>query len=576
MLLKKQTRPLISCASCPLLRLPHIKIILLVIFIAHFILFTAPSVFAAGGAGHRHPNDLNSLSEADWVAAFKETRKGQAGFRVESVNEFKAITNYYYVRLLDGVEVHRFRLKNGDTIQCILVHTQGALSAAGRAPESVQFAPSIEPVDTSSQGRHAGAIDIGKQFDLDGLLDEDGNTRACAQGSFPRLMPKLENLYHFRKLEDIYQKYPGKATTPGQMLKSAPSVNHEWAHASRMVSNTGSSASFNVWAPYVEQPGEFSLSQLWVVGGTGDNRQTVEAGWQVFKDMYGDNQPHLFIFFTTHNYSSDYPKCYNLDCTGFVQTNPNVVIGGPLSQVSAIGGVQYSVKLMYLRDAGGSHDWWFKFGDEWVGYYPNSLFNSQGIANQSDSIDYGGEIVNEATGGLHTTTQMGSGRFPSEGWQKAAYIKKLKYVDLNNYLHDSTWLTKDTSANGADNSDYYDLALHSSADPEWLQYFYFGGRGRLNNCAAVIFGNLVLDVPIINYNSQYYWADFRYSQGTDFTLTNAGIITDTSSYSNCTPSTLSSDLKLLIPAVMYNGISYWADFQHTDGMTFTLSGAGTN
>jgi hypothetical protein len=218
---------------------------------------------------------------------------------------------------------------------------------------------------------------------------------------------------------------------------------------------------------------------LWVPGGTGDNQQTVETGWQVYPQIYGDNQPHLFIYFTTHHYNSSYPGCYNLDCQGFVQTSSNVVIGGPISPVSTVGGNQYDIKLMFLRDAGGSHDWWLKVNDVWIGYYPNSLFNSQGIANYSNVIDYGGEVVNFATGGLHTTTQMGSGRFPKEGWQYAAFIRSLKYLDLNNYLQDSIPLTKNThDTNDVDNSNYYDLSLYSSTDPNWLQYFYFGGPGR--------------------------------------------------------------------------------------------------
>jgi len=43
----------------------------------------------------------------------------------------------------------------------------------------------------------------------------------------------------------------------------------------------GAKASINVWAPLVENPSEFSLSQMWVISGSfGDDLNTIEAGWQ--------------------------------------------------------------------------------------------------------------------------------------------------------------------------------------------------------------------------------------------------------------------------------------------------------
>jgi hypothetical protein len=44
----------------------------------------------------------------------------------------------------------------------------------------------------------------------------------------------------------------------------------------------GARASINVWAPTVSTATEFSLSQIWVIGGSfGNDLNTIEAGWQV-------------------------------------------------------------------------------------------------------------------------------------------------------------------------------------------------------------------------------------------------------------------------------------------------------
>lgn len=45
----------------------------------------------------------------------------------------------------------------------------------------------------------------------------------------------------------------------------------------------GAKATINVWEPKIQQPNEFSLSQIWVLGGSfGEDLNSIEAGWQVF------------------------------------------------------------------------------------------------------------------------------------------------------------------------------------------------------------------------------------------------------------------------------------------------------
>jgi hypothetical protein len=44
----------------------------------------------------------------------------------------------------------------------------------------------------------------------------------------------------------------------------------------------GAKATINVWEPKIQQPNEFSLSQLWILGGSfGEDLNSIEAGWQV-------------------------------------------------------------------------------------------------------------------------------------------------------------------------------------------------------------------------------------------------------------------------------------------------------
>ncbi|KAL5074922.1 hypothetical protein RYX36_013906, partial [Vicia faba] len=59
----------------------------------------------------------------------------------------------------------------------------------------------------------------------------------------------------------------------------------------------GEKATINVWEPKIQQANEFSLSQLWVLGGSfGKDLNSIEAGWQVSPDLYGDNNTRLFTY----------------------------------------------------------------------------------------------------------------------------------------------------------------------------------------------------------------------------------------------------------------------------------------
>jgi hypothetical protein len=117
-----------------------------------------------------------------------------------------------------------------------------------------------------------------------------------------------------------------------------------------------------------------------------------------------------------------------------------------------------------------------KYEDTWVGYYPRSLFDSNGLRNHGAEVDFGGEIVNTSPGGAHTHTDMGSGYWPYQGFGSAAYQRNIKYVDTSNYYRHATGLSDSRT-----DSSCYDIDLFESSG-SWDVYFYFGGSGHNTSC----------------------------------------------------------------------------------------------
>ncbi|VVA99646.1 unnamed protein product [Arabis nemorensis] len=150
-----------------------------------------------------------------------------------------------------------------------------------------------------------------------------------------------------------------------------------------------------------------SLARTWPVSGVGLSRNTIEASWQVYPQIYGDNNPRLFVYWTNDGYQKT--GCYNL-CKGFIQTNKQYTIGGSYS----------NIRRSSDHNTG---NWWLKINDnDIMRYWPRSLFNILG--DGATDVQWGGEIYAQ-TSARHTITDMGSGRFADEGYKKSSYIKNL-------------------------------------------------------------------------------------------------------------------------------------------------------
>ncbi|CAA0826681.1 Protein of Unknown Function (DUF239 [Striga hermonthica] len=212
--------------------------------------------------------------------------------------------------------------------------------------------------------------------------------------------------------------------------------------------------------------------QLWVISGSfANDLNTIEAGWQVSPELYGDNYPRFFTYWTTDAYQAT--GCYNLLCSGFVQINNKIAIGAAISPRSSYNTRQYDIGIMIWKDPKHGN-WWLEFGPGLlVGYWPSFLFSH--LQSHASMVQFGGEIVNSRSGGTHTSTQMGSGRFADEGFGKASYFRNLQVVDWDNNL-----IPPNNLHLLADHPNCYDIrAWKNNA---WGTYFYYGGPGRNPRC----------------------------------------------------------------------------------------------
>ena len=412
------------------------------------------------------------LDRAQWEQEYAAAKAQTPNFRVESLDAFEQIALYYEQLASEGTVRNEFDLATGDHIRCVDIDTQlAAANFEGGVPPLRRTRPSGLAEDPAETERAAA---LGRAFGLDGSMDEGGHVRACPDGTVAKRIPFFEDLLHFENLREYLRKDPRpdlNAATPAPSNVEPPAIeNHEYGHAYRFVNNFGGSAAFNVWSPFIEQQNEFSLSQMWVVNGSGTGLQTLESGWQAYPARLHDNLPRVFVYSTPDGYNRSGPGCYE-PCGRFFYTSANSPVGLSLTP-SVLGGTQTETTFQWYRDS--AHDWWLAVNGAWIGYYPHTYFNSSGLLNQAALIDFGGEIVDTQQQGVHTTTHMGSGKFAQSGFANAAYIRFMQYTDTGYTLRDATSLTFD-----APTPSYYNVALVGTHDTFWgNSSLFFGGPGR--------------------------------------------------------------------------------------------------
>ncbi|XP_047179390.1 uncharacterized protein LOC124846214 [Vigna umbellata] len=344
---------------------------------------------------------------------------------------------------------------DGDVIDCVVSHQQPAFDHP--------MLKGHKPLDPPERPKGHNQRDLlSENFQLWTMSGE-----SCPEGTIPIRRTKEEDMLRASSVSRFGRKISRR------VRRDTSSNGHE--HAVGYVSGEqyyGAKASINVWAPRVANQDEFSLSQMWVISGSfGDDLNTIEAGWQVSPELYGDRYPRFFTYWTSDAYQAT--GCYNLLCSGFVQTNNRIAIGAAISPTSSYAGGQFDISLLIWKDPKHGN-WWLEFGSGiLVGYWPSFLFTH--LRDHASMVQFGGEVVNSRQSGSHTSTQMGSGHFASEGFGKASYFRNMQVVDWDNNLVPLSNLRV-----LADHPNCYDI--QGGINNVWGNYFYYGGPGRNVRC----------------------------------------------------------------------------------------------
>ncbi|CAA2956715.1 Hypothetical predicted protein [Olea europaea subsp. europaea] len=181
------------------------------------------------------------------------------------------------------------------------------------------------------------------------LWHENGR---CPEGTIPIRRTKKEDLLRASSIKSYGKKNHRSVPKPKSADPEPDLINQSGhQHAIAYVEGDkyyGAKATINVWDPKIQQSNEFSLSQIWILGGSfASDLNSIEAGWQVSPDLYGDSNTRLFTYWTSDSYQAT--GCYNLLCSGFIQINNEIAMGASIYPISDYHSSQYDISILVWK-----------------------------------------------------------------------------------------------------------------------------------------------------------------------------------------------------------------------------------
>ncbi|KAG4954248.1 hypothetical protein JHK87_039842 [Glycine soja] len=182
----------------------------------------------------------------------------------------------------------------------------------------------------------------------------------------------------------------------------------------------------NVFNPRVSRKDQISSSHLWVQNGPVEATNKIVAGWHVAPQLYGDNETHVYLAWTSDNFKQT--GCYNIRCSGFVHISKRVYIGAHVNNYSIYGGTQRELVVSITQDP-VTKNWWINMANQIIGYFPATLFSNM---TSADQVGWGGRT---RTPPNTPSPPMGSRHFPDHTFTHACYFRFMSFQNevIRNY-----------------------------------------------------------------------------------------------------------------------------------------------
>ncbi|XVF59078.1 hypothetical protein PTKIN_Ptkin07bG0245900 [Pterospermum kingtungense] len=378
---------------------------------------------------------------------------------VHAVKEWKTLSEEENLEMEEELKVinkppiKSFQTEHGDILDCIDIYKQHAFDHPLLKDHKIQMRPKRIP--NKMMGGKASVKTKSPR-----LLPK--NIR-CPLGSVLIKRTTKEDLIIAKEKKTLRLNHPTRSHLQRPVVPDADSEKNNYARVVIQYPNQnfGAKATMNVWNPSVSGT-QFSSASISIENDSSPEKiEVIMAGWIVQPDSFKDNQTRLIGFWD----AIPNKGCNNYVCPGFVQVSKEISLGIVL-QSSIYNGTQQEIEIGILKDG----EWWLKFNNNFVGYWPQKLFSS--MKDASNLVFWGGQVHGRPN---EPFPAMGSGHFPEDGVDgKSAYFKQMQIWDSVNLVYpEDKSLTMAT-----DRLECYHYLKLYEGDAPFQPLFFYGGPSQ--------------------------------------------------------------------------------------------------
>ncbi|XP_039007112.1 uncharacterized protein LOC120134743, partial [Hibiscus syriacus] len=296
------------------------------------------------------------------------------------------------LKQLNKPAVKTIQSEDGDIIDCVDIYKQPAFDHPALKNHVIQMKPNFDfKEEKPSTTDESSKLVVSQTWRRSG---------SCPEETVPIRRIRREDLLRANSIHRFGRKPQeidvSKSNTTNQEDGHFPFINNTKLNFPTMANRSaailvtlgynyiGAKGDINVWNPNVEADDEFTTAQIWLKAGPWDNFESLESGWTVNPQLYGDRRTRFFAHWTKDSYKTT--GCFDLTCSGFVLTGTEIALGGAIEPISSHFGQQYKI-----TDPKTSN-WWLKYGkDIPIGYWPAATLMSY-LKQSSTLVEWGGQV----------------------------------------------------------------------------------------------------------------------------------------------------------------------------------------
>ncbi|KAI3958124.1 hypothetical protein MKW98_020766 [Papaver atlanticum] len=324
---------------------------------------------------------------------------GRQSISIEEDLEFER-----QLKILNKPPIKTIHSSWGDIYDCIDFYKQPAFDHPLLKNHKLQIKPNLE----MKEGRSESGTSIFRT-----------QVESCPQETVPIRRTRKEDL--------IRAKYSSLSIEPMAGAKNEYFAGIVYQHDGEAFH--GATANISVWKPNMNLD-EYSMAEISLRSGWDRQYNRIHVGWMVNPLFYeNDTNVRQFIYWTADN--GNQTGCYNTLCPGFVQVDPRFTPDTPFDPISVYGGAVVEMQSHVYFDVSEKR-WWYVIQGIKVGYWPAEILprlSDIGV----ERIYWGGHSKGNEDGRV---PEMGSGQFPNEKFNQAAYFTQMQYNDASGTLLD--------------------------------------------------------------------------------------------------------------------------------------------